>query len=45
MTRDKKNQKGRIRFILPHGIGHVELTDAPIVGDIRDVLVAMVEKK
>jgi 3-dehydroquinate synthase len=41
MTRDKKNQKGRIRFVLPHGIGQVDLTDSPIVGDIRDLLVAM----
>jgi 3-dehydroquinate synthase len=41
MTRDKKNQKGRIRFVLPHGIGHVELTDTPIEGDIRNILVAM----
>ncbi len=41
MTRDKKNQKGRIRFVLPHGIGHVELTDTPIEGDIRNILVPM----
>jgi 3-dehydroquinate synthase len=41
MTRDKKNQKGRIRCVLPHGIGHVELTDTPIEGDIRNILVAM----
>jgi 3-dehydroquinate synthase len=28
MSRDKKNQGGRIRFVLPRRIGHVELTDA-----------------
>jgi 3-dehydroquinate synthase len=43
MTRDKKNQKGRIRFILPHGIGQVELTDAPSVGDIQEVVAAMTQ--
>ena len=29
MRRDKKNRLGKIRFILPRSIGHVELTDAP----------------
>ena len=38
MGRDKKNQKGKIRFILPRAIGRVELTDAPTEADIRAVL-------
>ena len=38
MTRDKKNQSGRIRFILPRAIGSVELTDAPTEADVRAVL-------
>jgi 3-dehydroquinate synthase len=40
MTRDKKNQKGKIRFVLPRVIGRVELTDAPSEADIRAVLEA-----
>ncbi|MDX2036856.1 MAG: 3-dehydroquinate synthase [Isosphaeraceae bacterium] len=40
MGRDKKNRGGRIRFVLPRRIGHVELTDLPTVDDIRSVLVA-----
>lgn len=38
MTRDKKNQKGKTRFVLPRRIGQVELTDAPTEADIRKVL-------
>jgi 3-dehydroquinate synthase len=38
MSRDKKNQKGKTRFVLPRGIGRVELTDAPTEEDIRAVL-------
>ena len=38
MSRDKKNQKGKTRFVLPHGIGRVELTDQPCTADIRAVL-------
>jgi 3-dehydroquinate synthase len=38
MSRDKKNQKGRIRFILPRALGRVELTDAPPEEDLRQVL-------
>ncbi|MGE5754406.1 MAG: 3-dehydroquinate synthase [Planctomycetaceae bacterium] len=45
MARDKKNQKNRIRFVLPHGIGQVALTDAPTAGEIRDVLVAMTRSR
>jgi 3-dehydroquinate synthase len=38
MSRDKKNQKGKTRFVLPHAVGHVELTDLPSDDDIRAVL-------
>jgi 3-dehydroquinate synthase len=38
MTRDKKNRGGRIRFVLPRALGRVELTDAPTVEDVREVL-------
>jgi 3-dehydroquinate synthase len=38
MRRDKKNQKGKIRFVFPRRIGQVELTDAPTEADIRAVL-------
>jgi len=38
MTRDKKNQKGKIRFVLPRRLGHVELTDAADEAAIRSVL-------
>jgi 3-dehydroquinate synthase len=42
MTRDKKNQSGRIRFVLPQAIGRVELTDAPSEAQVRDVLAQMI---
>ncbi len=38
MKHDKKNKLGRIRFVLPKRLGHVELTDAPADEDIREVL-------
>ncbi len=38
MGRDKKNQKGKTRFVLPRGIGRVELTDAPTESDVRAIL-------
>jgi 3-dehydroquinate synthase len=38
MTRDKKNQKGKIRFVLPRQVGRVELTDAPGEIDVRSAL-------
>jgi 3-dehydroquinate synthase len=38
MTRDKKNRGGKVRFVLPRGIGKVELTDAPSDEDVRAVL-------
>jgi 3-dehydroquinate synthase len=39
MTRDKKNECGRIRFVLPRSMGCVELTDAPATADVRSVLI------
>jgi 3-dehydroquinate synthase len=41
MRRDKKNRLGKIRFVLPRSIGHVELTDAPGEDDIRATLRAI----
>ena len=41
MGRDKKNQDGRTRFVLPREVGRVELTDAPGEADIRAVLEVM----
>lgn len=38
MSRDKKNRGGKVRFVLPRGIGKVELTDAPTDDDIRAVM-------
>jgi 3-dehydroquinate synthase len=38
MTLDKKNQGGRIRFVLPTRMGRVELTDTPSEADLRAVL-------
>lgn len=38
MSRDKKNQKGKTRFVLPRALGRVELTDAPTETDLRAVL-------
>jgi 3-dehydroquinate synthase len=38
MSRDKKNQKGKTRFVLPRQIGRVELTDAPTDDDIRAII-------
>jgi 3-dehydroquinate synthetase len=38
MSRDKKNRQGSIRFVLPRGIGRVELTDEPRESDILAVL-------
>jgi 3-dehydroquinate synthase len=38
MGHDKKNRCGRLRFVLPHTIGRVELTDAPELEDVRAVL-------
>jgi 3-dehydroquinate synthase len=38
MGLDKKNRDGRIRFVLPRSIGHVELTDAASEADVRAVI-------
>lgn len=38
MGRDKKNRGGRVRFVLPRGLGQVELTDVASVEDVREVL-------
>jgi 3-dehydroquinate synthase len=40
MSRDKKNRRGKIRFVLPRSLGKVELTDAAGVDDILAVLTA-----
>lgn len=41
MCHDKKNQKGKTRFVLPRSLGRVELTDAPTDSDIRAVLAGL----
>jgi 3-dehydroquinate synthase len=41
MSRDKKNQKGKTRFVLPRQIGCVELTDAPTEVDVRAILAGL----
>jgi 3-dehydroquinate synthetase len=41
MGRDKKNRGGRTRFVLPHRIGQVELTDAAGEDEIRAVLATL----
>jgi 3-dehydroquinate synthetase len=38
MSRDKKNRLGKIRFVLPRSVGHVQLTDAPGEEDVQAVL-------
>jgi 3-dehydroquinate synthase len=38
MSRDKKNQRGRLRFVLPRSMGQVELTGAASESDVRTVL-------
>jgi 3-dehydroquinate synthase len=40
MGRDKKNRGGKVRFVLPRRLGHVELTDAATLDDVRAVLEA-----
>jgi 3-dehydroquinate synthase len=42
MHRDKKNQRGRIRFVLPRELGTVELTDLPQEADIRAALSTLI---
>ena len=41
MGRDKKNQAGKIRFVLPRRIGQVELTDTPTRDQVEAVLVEL----
>jgi 3-dehydroquinate synthase len=41
MGRDKKNQHGRLRFVLPRSMGDVELTDVVDESDVRTVLEAL----
>jgi 3-dehydroquinate synthase len=41
MSRDKKNQGGAIRFVLPRRLGHVELTDQPSAEQLREVVTAL----
>lgn len=38
MGRDKKNQGGKVRFVLPRELGRVELTDRATLDDVRAVL-------
>jgi 3-dehydroquinate synthase len=41
MARDKKNRRGKIRFVLPRSIGAVELTDAASHDNVRAVLTTL----
>jgi 3-dehydroquinate synthase len=45
MARDKKNHRGRTRFVLPRAIGRVEASDAPSEGDVRAMLDELVSTK
>jgi len=38
MQRDKKAERGRLRFVLPDALGHVELVEDVAVADVRAVL-------
>ncbi len=38
MSRDKKTQSGRLRFVLPRRLGEVELVDGVDPGEVRGVL-------
>ncbi len=42
MSRDKKNRRGKIRFVLPRAIGRVETTDIPTEEDVRAMLAELV---
>ena len=39
--RDKKNRRGKLRFVLPRSIGKVELTDEAGERDVRAVLATL----
>jgi 3-dehydroquinate synthase len=41
MQHDKKNRLGRVRMILPTGLGHVEMYDDIALGDVRKALKAL----
>jgi 3-dehydroquinate synthase len=41
MSHDKKNQEGKIRFVLPRGLGRVELTAGAGLDDVRAVLCSL----
>jgi len=41
MGRDKKNRRGKLRFVLPRAIGKVELTDEAPEQDVRAVLATL----
>jgi 3-dehydroquinate synthase len=41
MGKDKKNRRGKIRFVLPKELGFVELTDEPDEADIRAILTTL----
>ncbi len=43
MGRDKKNQAGKIRFVLPRRIGHVEMTSEVTSDQVRAVLNEMTQ--
>lgn len=44
MKHDKKNRSGRVRFVLPRRLGHVELTDEPTDDLILAVLTTIMER-
>ena len=43
MGRDKKNRRGKVRFVLPRSIGRVELTDAATADEVHAVLSSLCE--
>lgn len=43
MKHDKKNRSGKVRFVLPRGLGRMELTDEPTDGQIRQTLQSLSE--
>jgi len=42
MGRDKKNRRGKIRFVLPRAIGRVETSDSPSDESVRGMLAELV---
>ena len=43
MKYDKKNRSGKVRFVLPRGLGRMELTDEPTDDQIRQTLQSLSE--